>query len=367
MSERVTLKTIANVLGVTTTTVHRALNGKDGISEETRAEVRRVAESMGYRVNYMAAALKHKVIRIAIALPEPVGDNRYYYTGVWMGVRRFLSESADFNVVPLEYSYRFVYGANGNALKNIYEQHADKLDGVLTMGVDQGHSSYYINKLKEQKVPIVLLGSDMYKDARFCCVRACDEMAGSLAAELMASFGGHEPKKVIVAGHFGQLGMTDQLRNVSGFENYLKENAPNITPVHVRNEDPVAWAREMERIFEREGDICAVYSCSARYTVYLSEFLVRSGLSGKLKAIGSDIFAESIRFLQSGALSAVIDKKIARQSYLAAKTLFDYAVKGELPRSDVLQVRPEVVLRNSLSLAGRDPAGLGVNMFDDIL
>jgi LacI family transcriptional regulator len=364
MSERVTLKTIANALGVTTTTVHRALNGKDGISEETRAEVRRVAESMGYRVNYMAAALKRKVIRIAIALPEPVGDSRYYYTGMWTGVRRFLGEAADFNVVPLEYSYRFVYGANGNALKNLYEEHADKLDGVLTMGVDQGHSSYYINKFKELKVPIVLLGSDMYKDARFCCVRACDEMAGSLAAELLTSFGGQEPRKVIVAGHFVQLGMTDQLRNVSGFENYLKEAAPNVTPVHVRNEDPAAWARDMERILSQEGDICAVYSCSARYTVYLAELLERMGLAGKLKAIGSDLFAESMRFLRGGALSAVIDKKISRQSYLAAKTLFDYAVKGELPRSEVMQVRPEVVLRNSLGHVER--AGPG-NVFDDIL
>ncbi len=54
-------------------------------------------------------------------MPEPVGDSRFYYSGMWTGVRRFLSESADFNVVPLEYSYRFVYGANGNALKNIYD------------------------------------------------------------------------------------------------------------------------------------------------------------------------------------------------------------------------------------------------------
>jgi LacI family transcriptional regulator len=232
------------------------------------------------------------------------------------------------------------------------------------MGVDQGHSSYYINKLKELKVPIVLLGSDMYKDARFCCVRACDEMAGSLAAELLTSFGGQSPGKVIVAGHFGQLGMTDQLRNVSGFENYLKDVAPDVIPLHVRNEDPAAWANDMERVLEREGDVCAVYSCSARYTVYLAEFLERRGLSGKLKAIGSDLFAESIQFLQNGALTAVIDKKISRQSYLAAKTLFDYAVKGELPRSDVMQIRPEVILRNSL--VGKGPAGSG-DVFDDIV
>ena len=369
MRDSVTLKTIANALGVTTTTVHRALQGKNGVSEKTRNEVRKVAESMGYRANYMAAALKRKEIRIAIALPEPVDDSRYYYQGVWRGVKRFLSETTDFNVVPLEYSYRFIYGANGNVLANIYDGYIDKLDGVLTMGVDEKQSSYYIKKFKERNIPIVLLGNDMYKGARFCCVSAYDEMAGSLAAELLTAFDSNtSPKKVIVVGHFGQLGMTDQLRNVSGFENYLKAAAPHITPIHVRNENPEAWAHDMENILEREENVYAVYSCSARYTVYLANLLDRLGLDCKLKAIGSDIFEESADFLQSGVLTAVIDKKVPRQSYLAAKTLFDYVVKSELPRSDVLQIRPEVILRKSLGLTtGNDIYSGGNTTFDDIL
>jgi ABC-type sugar transport system substrate-binding protein len=92
--------------------------------------------------------------------------------------------------------------------------------------------------------------------------------------------------------------------------------------------------------------------------------LERTGLVDKVKAIGSDLFAESVRFLQSGSLSAVIDKKITRQSYLAIKTLFDYAVKRDLPRSDVLQIRPEVVLQNSLGLVEQSNPG---NVFDDII
>jgi len=367
MAERVTLKTIAAALGVTTTTVHRALQGKEGISEETRREIQRVAKRMGYRANYMAATLKRKGVHIAIALPEPIGDSRYYYGSMWRGVRLFLSEVVDFNVLPLEYSYRFVYGANGNTLERIYEE--AKLDGVLTMGVDQGQSSYYIRKLKERGVPIVLVGSDMYRDVRFCCVRAYDEMAGSLAAELLTAFDGDaSPKKILVAGHFGQLGMTDQIRNVNSFERCLASTAPHITPIHVRNEDPAAWAKEMEKILEREKNVYAAYSCSARYTVYLANLLEQLGLVGKLKAIGSDLFDESAGFLRKGTLSAVIDKKIARQSYLATKTLFDYIVKNEMPRSDSLQIRPEIILGKSMGLAMDKAAHLSEDStFGDIL
>jgi LacI family transcriptional regulator len=72
-------------------------------------------------------------------------------------------------------------------------------------------------------------------------------------------------------------------------------------------------------------------------------------MKGKLKLIGNDSFEESLDALKRGDLTAIIDKKIARQSYLAVKTLFDYIVKGEYPASGQLQLRPEVILRSNLT------------------
>ena len=49
MQKRVRMVDIAEKMGVSTFTVSKALSGKDGVSEELRAEVRRVAEQMGYQ------------------------------------------------------------------------------------------------------------------------------------------------------------------------------------------------------------------------------------------------------------------------------------------------------------------------------
>ena len=43
----VTLKDIAQRMGVTITTVHKALNGLTGVSEKKRAEILKVADEMG--------------------------------------------------------------------------------------------------------------------------------------------------------------------------------------------------------------------------------------------------------------------------------------------------------------------------------
>ena len=69
----VTLKDVAEKLGVTITTVHKALNGKEGVSEKRRAEIMKVAAQMGYKVNYMASSLSKKKFHIAVVLPNTDG------------------------------------------------------------------------------------------------------------------------------------------------------------------------------------------------------------------------------------------------------------------------------------------------------
>jgi ABC-type sugar transport system substrate-binding protein len=229
------------------------------------------------------------------------------------------------------------------------------------MGVEQGQSLYFVEKFTERGVPVVCVGNDIPGSSRFCCIKSCDEMAGSLAAELLTAFHeDKEQKKVILLGHFGQLGMTDQIHNAAGFEAYIKEYAPYLTLIQLRGADHREVCRELEQALRSAESVYAVYSCSARYTVYMLRVIESLGMTGRLKLVGNDSFEESLDALERGELTAVIDKKIARQSYLAAKILFDHVVKGEYPPGSQLQLRPEVILRSNLKkrfLSALAPSG----------
>jgi LacI family transcriptional regulator len=72
------------------------------------------------------------------------------------------------------------------------------------------------------------------------------------------------------------------------------------------------------------------------------------GLQGKIRLIGNDCFAESAVLLREGILTAIIDKKTMQQGHLAAQTLFNYVVKTEYPASNVLLVRPSVVMQSNI-------------------
>ena len=55
---KITMKDIAQKLGVSVVTVSKAFNNKEGVSEELRAQIKKTAEEMGYRYNATAKALR---------------------------------------------------------------------------------------------------------------------------------------------------------------------------------------------------------------------------------------------------------------------------------------------------------------------
>lgn len=350
-----TLKDIARAMGVSATTVHRALHGKAGVGDETCTEIRRMAAQMGYRTNYMASALKRREVRLAIVLPEPTLDNRYYYLSLWQGARRFFGEVTEFSVRPLEFFYPLGPGSNGSALKEIYEHHSDTLEGLLTVAVDHSQSSYFLEKLAAKGIPITLVGADLYPDLRLCCVKAYDELAGSLAAELLCAFyPGELMGKIIVAGNpVGSFSMVDQYYNVTGFTQYLAAHAPNATLFTAYNADADSSGKQVGALLAQHPDTYAVYASSARHTVQASRLLEALDLQGKIKLIGNDRFNESVEYLTRGTLTAVIDKKIAEQSYRAAQALFNYVIKGSYPASRTLQVEPAVILAGNAAFNAR--------------
>jgi LacI family transcriptional regulator len=71
------LKAIAKELGLSVTTVSRALNGYDDVSRETRARVEAEAQRRGYRPNTFARRLKMgKIDAVGLVFPvHPVPLN----------------------------------------------------------------------------------------------------------------------------------------------------------------------------------------------------------------------------------------------------------------------------------------------------
>ena len=155
--QNINIGDIATALGVSKTTVSRAISGKGRISAETRARVKAYIEEHNYRPNVLARGLaNHKTYNIALLLPaefskfeQPFG--RESLSGVCE-----TAVKCDYDVVIT------IMQPNDLApVRRIIEN--KKVDGcVLFQALE---NDVVISYLKENQVPFVLMGSCDDSDA----------------------------------------------------------------------------------------------------------------------------------------------------------------------------------------------------------
>ncbi len=88
----VTLADVAEVAGVSTAAVSLVLNGKKGVSDDTRQRVQTILDETGYRVNRLGRALRQsRTGSIGLYLPNSA-VHFGYYTEITLGVAEALQE-----------------------------------------------------------------------------------------------------------------------------------------------------------------------------------------------------------------------------------------------------------------------------------
>lgn len=344
---RVTLSDIAKRVGVTPSTVQRALNDVEGVSDKKRQEIIKVAEEMGYKRNYIAATLKKGSPVIALVLPEYSGDNRYYSERLWEGARKFLKDYEEFGFRAIEKPYLRKSGKSSAVLGEVLEEYGDNLAGVLTLGNEQPEQVEVIDKYHKKGIPVVLVGTDNKHARRTCCVKTDDETAGRMAADLLINFSCAEKSfQIVITGDFS---IEDQQINVQGFEKQLYENMAQMEIIKPAYCDNVSEVREsLIKIINSNPNLKAIYSTSSRNTVAMCEAIRETGRNDII-TIGSDVFPESIKYIENGVLNAVIHKRHSSQAYEAMQVLSNIIVKGQIPTSETILCDSVIVMKSNVS------------------
>src|SRR5213080_3691748 len=94
--QRLTIRQIADLAGVSIATVSRVLNGRDDVADETRDLVRRVVQEHGYTANRSARGLsagRTGLVGVLVPLVYPV-----YFSAILSGAAEALHEQ-DLRVV----------------------------------------------------------------------------------------------------------------------------------------------------------------------------------------------------------------------------------------------------------------------------
>ncbi|HXS37748.1 MAG TPA: LacI family DNA-binding transcriptional regulator, partial [Flavipsychrobacter sp.] len=141
------LKTLANKLGVSVSTVSKALRGSHEIGCDTTKRVLEMAEKMGYRTNPYAGHLRNHISKtIAVIIPEMT--NNFFIQAI-TGAESIAQEK---NYHILVYITHDDYNKEVSIMKHLQN---GRVDGVL-MSLSASTQNYdHLNKLIELNIPIV--------------------------------------------------------------------------------------------------------------------------------------------------------------------------------------------------------------------
>ncbi|MBQ8318882.1 MAG: LacI family DNA-binding transcriptional regulator [Lachnospiraceae bacterium] len=167
--KKVTMSDIANELGVSTVSVSKALSGREGVSDEVRAQIKQKAEEMGYRYNSIAKSMKEGLSNnIGVLVSERFFSDNAFYSDLYQKVVREFSKlnySCILEILSREDEKSCVMP---NMIVN------NKVDGLVILGQMK---SKYINKLLEIGIPYIFM--DFYDEHNAVDSVVSDSVYGS--------------------------------------------------------------------------------------------------------------------------------------------------------------------------------------------
>lgn len=328
----VTAQQIAELAGVSRGTVDRALHNRGRVNPEVAAQIRQIANELGYKPNLIGQALVRtkrdfKLGAILQSVETPTMQI------ILEGVRRAAAELQDSGI---ELMIREVRGLDTElVLEHVEELTGQGVQGLALAPNNAPELRQCIDALDEQGIPVVTLNSDVPGSRRLCFIGMDNYRAGQTAACLTRQMLPQGGKILPLAGHLNNTAHNNRL---NGFRDTLEENNPQeitllpFQPCFDRND----YAHEItQHALRTEPELAAVYVASNGQQG-VCQAVEEEGRKGQVKVIAFDLNAPNMELLQSDDLSFVLDQEAFEQGYRPPYILYEYLMHKKKPAQEYL-------------------------------
>jgi Transcriptional regulators len=336
--KRVTVKDIADELGITVGTVSKALSGKSGVNKELRANIIRKADEMGYSVNRIAQSLARKTINIGIVYPAVWSE---YYGKIIEGMSQALQTLRDRNVIGKFYTFSTLYATDelNESIKRLVEE---KVDLVALCPASVVNFNGCLDNLTNAGIPLILVGNDIEGVNRLACIRVNAVMAGRLAAEFMnyITSAGAE-----IAVLIGDKGILEHREKVSAFEAGL-EDKRRLRFAFETQDDPEVASFITIKILKDCPNVSGIYVATGN-SLAVCKSLDEYDPEKKIKVIATDLFDEIIPYVKNRRINGIIFQDPIKLGKEAIIQGYNVLTEHNKPIND-LKIQPSLILRSNI-------------------
>ncbi|MBU8791155.1 LacI family DNA-binding transcriptional regulator [Oceanobacillus caeni] len=335
---KVTAKMIADQLGLSTSTVDRALHNRGSVSPKTLKKVIEKAKEMNYQPNQSASFLaKGKHILVAFVFPE---YPNYFWEEIEMGINRALKDIQHygFNIEIIKTPDSVA--EQMKIVENIIE--SDDYNGLVFAPIDSTPFTNLIDKGVDKGFPVYTFNNDSPSSKRLFFVGADYLDSGRLAAELLDIFTNNPQKFAVITEEMSTFQMQQK---IIGFREYMA-NRTTLDFVGPLKLNRYAFEKSISNLEKDLKNVDGIYvACGALSEV--AKGIKKMDLKKKPILIGHDINKEIYQNIRQDVISATICQDPIYQGELITRIVFNHLMLEEKINTEQNIVKLEIVTKGN--------------------
>ncbi|WP_435416504.1 LacI family DNA-binding transcriptional regulator [Polaribacter aestuariivivens] len=253
MKQKITIKTIAKELGVSTSTVSKALKDSHEISSETKEKIQAYANHYNYKPNNLALQLRNQKTKvIGVILPKIV---HHFFSTVIMGIEDGANKRG-YNIMVCFSNES--YKKEVETLKVLSNGSVDGLIVSIASETLENKDFNHFKGLVTEEIPLVLF--DRVVDEILCDKVVVDDVgAGYKATKHLLDNGNKKIALITTPNHVNVGALRRQGYEKALIEEYIKTSGNLIVEVDEKKD----IKKQIEKVFDE--DIDAVFAVNEIY------------------------------------------------------------------------------------------------------
>lgn len=333
----VTLKQIADLAGVHKSTVDKVIHNRPGVSDARRQQIKKLLEEYGYESNPLAKALNYQKKKMTVAVVMPTVDAM---PTLKKGMELVQQDFNSFNVDIAYYNVPFEASEQVACLQQLPKE---DIAGAVVLPIEVPEVVQAMQRLKEQKIPVVAVNSNLQTEPYLCYVGQDMVQAGRVAAHMMG----------LLLPNGGQLGIvsSNNMRAVKqrehSFRDSIGELCPRVTicaSMDIVEKPEYAYQQTIEWLEQHPEMQALMITCGCVPDICRA---VRDA-GRNLTILCYERYEEITQLVKDGEIACTISGDLREQGRLAMRLLFEKLIYEREPDKTVYYTTNEILLKENI-------------------
>ena len=319
-NQKLRIKDIAVLAGVSEGTVDRVLHNRGDVSVKSREAVKKILEEINYSPNLLARSLASKKQYHFVCIFPTFKPGDYWETvdkGFDLATQEFQHHNV---IIDKQYFNQYDSQSFVNVSNDILKSEPD---AVFVAPVFKNEALSFTAELTKRQIPFSFIDSQI-EEANFLTYYGQNSFkSGYIAAKLLLALLPEGTQILVIRTKRKGSGSNQTSARSKGFMQFIQdknlENKIEIINVEFSNNDEAENLETLKQVFSTHTNIKAAITFNSK--VYRLASLLETLNHSNVRLIGYDLLDQNIKYLQLGVINFLIAQRPDKQAYFTVRDM----------------------------------------------